>query len=765
MATYSNPTVIGNTGIPPNTLGHNTTWPEGLCRDNSDNIYEVRGWDEAHHDIVKRDKGNGNIVWTSDQIISNYMLHGIAVDADGSWAYCTGSYTNNERQSKSAIFRFTLAPGVPRQDRDIPFTVAGQEILLYDFGSIPLDAPDQEPLHSIAVSGGSFWVTDSHGGRILKYDKVSGVKQQEIGGLPKARGLAIDKNGNILVGFDGNKVRSFTSGGSVINTATLTGQIVALSVANTTMAVAIRTEGIRTYNIENGQLLGSYGQPFRPGDNAGDRVKDVSGMVMLSDGAIIFSDRMGFNGRVQKAGGWIHLGLEFTAGASFHPDKPDRVISSSRHVYSLALDGKWSFLGNGMTEPYSPRAYFSHYESTHGGPPKIVKHGGSYFFYFPAGMSLAIYRLIENAGRGPSLQLCGCLCAGGQPGLDGTHATEPWLDKNRVTWQWTDPTGDGVIRSGDQEVVSAQDPGTYVYLNTCSVDNDGTLWMRELDKDCLSRLPVSSINSVGNPVYRWQDRITTFTLAQVQAAFGITDKVEFQDANRSNGDVYVGIKNHNPAWVQESGGWMGCNGMLRISPTGEVRWAKQNEFWQIGVAAIDGEGGYLCGSNTTSAGVNTIHHFNKDGNLVHSMRPDEIYGDHLGGIDSHQSVNVMRDPRDGQLKVFAADNMNQRIIVYSINDGSQPQPPDETMTVNLEWDAPNPPPASYALYKHTSGAPTKVGTSNTTTASVQANAGERLSVRSVGPGGESVDSNIVTVPNAPVGPPAPPTNLRIKSVT
>ena len=673
--TYSNPGTIGNTGLPPNTLGHNTTWPEGLCRDGSDSIYEVRGWDEAHHDIVRRDKGNGNIVWTSDQIISNYMLQGIAVDDDGSWAYCTGAYSENS-QTRTAIMRFTLAPGVHRQDRDVPFTVVGQDILVYDFGSIPPGA-DQGPLHSIAVAGESFWVSDSYGGRALKFNKTTGVKEQEIADLPGARGLTVDSKGNLWVGYDGDKVRSFSPEGASISTTALSGQIVALSSVNTTMAVAIRTEGVKTYMMADGKLttqLSSYGQPFRPGDNAGDRVKDVAGMVQLLDGSIIFSDRVGHNGRVQKAGGWIHLGLEFTAGATFHVDKPDRVISSSRHVYSLGTDGKWSFVGNGMTESYYQPAYFGHYQSTHGGPPKIVKHGSNYFFYFPSGMSLAIYRIVENAGRGPSLQLCGCLCSGGQPGVDGTHLKEPWL--NKVIWQWTDPVGDGVIRGFDQEVVDIPN----LSMNTCSVDNEGTLWMRELGADCLTRIPVNSINGMGNPVYRWQDRVVTFTREQVQAAFGISDKVEFQDANRADGDVYFGIKNYDPNWVQESGGWMGCNGMLRISPTGELRWAKQNEFWQIAVAAIDGEGGYLCGSNTTSDGVNTTHHFDKDGNLVHSMRPDEIYGDHLGGIDSHQSVNVMRDPRDGQLKVFVADNMNQRIVVYSIDDGT-PGTPEATMTM------------------------------------------------------------------------------------
>jgi hypothetical protein len=353
-------------------------------------------------------------------------------------------------------------------------------------------------------------------------------------------------------------------------------------------------------------------------------------MVQLSDGAIILSDRVGFNGRVQKANGWIHLALAFTSGCTFHPERPEVVLTSNRNFYIVEKDGKWVFTGNGMTESYYSPTYFGHYLSTHGGQPRILKHGNDFFFYFPSGMSLGIYRLVPNTGRAPSLQLCSCLCAGGQPGLDGTTTSQPWLDVNRVSWSWTDPLGGGVIRPADQVIYSAQNPATYRYMNTCTVDNAGTLWVRLMDADALAKIPLSGLNGIGNPVYRWQDASVVLTRDQVKAALSITTNPEFQMASRSDGDVYVMIKvANNPAWPGNFTQWMGCNAMLCIGLDEAVKWAKQTPFWQIGVAALDnaGGGGFVCGSNDAPGGPGTIYHFDKNGVQLKMLRPNAVYGD------------------------------------------------------------------------------------------------------------------------------------------
>ena len=122
-------------------------------------------------------------------------------------------------------------------------------------------------------------------------------------------------------------------------------------------------------------------------------------MVMLPNSEIVFSDRMGNNGRIQKIGVWQHLALEFTSNICFAKEKPERWISSARQVYNVPLDGSWTLVGNGQTESFSEKNYFGNFTSTDLGPPKLLKLGGNYFFYYPAGTSVGIYRVIDQPGR------------------------------------------------------------------------------------------------------------------------------------------------------------------------------------------------------------------------------------------------------------------------------------------------------------------------------------------------------------------------------
>ena len=784
MATYANIGVIGNSGTPPDVWGHNACWPEGLARDSSDNIYEVRGFDEPHHDIAVRSPSTGLITWTTEQVQGDLMI-AIAVEPDGSWAYTAGfslDYGTTPPRQQTYIYRINLALGMDRNARRTDFTTAGHHIQTYAYGDIAGEPISGGPLHSIQIAGSSIWVSDSYGNRLIKYDKVSGVQQQVITSIPGARGLVIDASGNLWVGCNTTQVRCYSSTGTLLNTSTLstaTSTIIALSYVGTTMAVAFLRDGVHTYTISGSTLttkLSSYGQAFRPGDKDNDRVRELSNMVMLSDGSIIISDRMGYYGRVQKVGGWVQYGLEFTASMSFAPERPDLWISSDRQCYTVGTDASWTFAGNGQTEIFpqsnTEPAYMGHYQSTHMGIPRLLKLGSNYFFYYPAGYeigSLGIYRVIDNAGRGPSLQLCSIIGTG-QPSPTGQNMVPFWMDENKYTWTWNDPVGDGVVRPAD--VTSIFKPGdpdiTMSWWSTCyTVDEEGTVWARDAmhGRECIVKFPLTGLNGIGNPIYNFAGKTQVFNYTDGQALVGSTAHFEFQTPYRADGDVYALCKSFDPAFPDNPAGHAGGNCIVCFSPTGTPKWGKVLPFWGMGFCVINDGGGFLVGSNDPPTKNNTIFHYDVDGNQLKKIFPDSLYGDNItrwfGGFDSRMSVNCQRDPRDGKVKIFAADNMSQRIIVHSIDDGSQPQPPDENMTVNLEWDAPNPSPESYAVYKH-NGEPGKVGTSTSTTTSVQGNYGDRFSVRSVGPGGESKDSNIVTVEAAA---PVAPTNLRIQSIT
>ena len=119
------------------------------------------------------------------------------MEPDGLWAYC-GGFSEEGGKYRASIFRFNLADGVPREQRRTNFTIAGERIEVYAYGQIPTDI-DQAPLRSIAVYGGSIYVTDSYGGRVIEYDKVTGVYQAQIPNLPFACGFTISPSGEIWV--------------------------------------------------------------------------------------------------------------------------------------------------------------------------------------------------------------------------------------------------------------------------------------------------------------------------------------------------------------------------------------------------------------------------------------------------------------------------------------------------------------------------------------------------------------------------------------
>ena len=122
------------------------------------------------------------------------LLKGIAVEPDGSYAYVTGyggADVNDRANIKFSVYRIALtgsAPGVAN------FSSAGRSITVYNGGAqYPANATAADidvmrvPLISVALRGGSIYVTDALGGRILKYDKVSGSLQQQIMGVRAVR--------------------------------------------------------------------------------------------------------------------------------------------------------------------------------------------------------------------------------------------------------------------------------------------------------------------------------------------------------------------------------------------------------------------------------------------------------------------------------------------------------------------------------------------------------------------------------------------------
>jgi hypothetical protein len=124
-----------------------------------------------------------------------------------------------------------------------------------------------------------------------------------------------------------------------------------------------------------------------------------------------------------------------------------------------ALTGKpaaGSFSGSARTD--TAKEYFGNFETTHKGPPRIVRFGKKDFFYFPAGDGVAVYRIDppEDEFRGPTLKLVAAL-AGAEPMPDGTTPKAAWKPENRFLWSWHNEHGDHQVHK--EEIMFAVTPG------------------------------------------------------------------------------------------------------------------------------------------------------------------------------------------------------------------------------------------------------------------------------------------------------------------
>ena len=352
------------------------------------------------------------------------------------------------------------------------------------------------------------------------------------------------------------------------------------------------------------------------------------------------------------------------------------------------------------------------YESTHLGPPRIVRFGTNDFYYYPAGDSLAIYRIEPpaDAERGPTLKLASVLGAS-QPSPDGLHRDETWNPANRYLWEWNDTQGDGQIQytarsdpgqAGEVTLLALPylpHPDSAWFRRSFEVDHAGWLWMTSSNRNHLPNasdpweaeaiyaIRSQGLNNLGNPIYSWRDAV----------------KVADADTGR--------MLSTSPAPRTSSGRWLADQTMAWFTRwLGRTRLASRKmaavdgrecAFWISAAERVDSDfigsakvarrpaqavswngadswrsawrGGVLVGIDP---GQGTVGHYTKDGLLIGSMKTAAQFNDPqrepwvVGLLDSYLAINCNRDPRDGLVDVFVEDNMNQRIVWYCVNDSN-----------------------------------------------------------------------------------------------
>jgi sugar lactone lactonase YvrE len=705
---YENIGTIGNTGHPPTTSGHVPVLLEAVAVDAKDGLYTVHDWDEAHFSVIKWSPQDGRAEFNTGNAVSEALLKGIAVEPDGSYAYVSGYENINDRtNSKFAIWRIKLAPGKGNSKVE-DFSNAGRRILVYDGNAqfpARASAKDRDimnmPLLSLALLGDTLYATDALKGRILLYDKKSGKLKQEIA-LPLACGIAVEPNGKIWVGHEHNKVSVLDAKGRVLGTPiTDLHEVRALAVRGDKLYVADQEASqVRVYTVKgnNVALEKTFGEPARPGDRAPERLTSIQGMTADGQGNIILTDRPGQGSRLQKFTPdfkllWRQLGLEFSSQGTYGKDNPDTLFTSNKNAYQLHKNtGAWEFLGPAKSD--KNEVYFGNFDSSHRGPPRIVRFGENDFFYFPAGDGVAIYRIdsAEDPSRGPTLKFVGAL-AGAEPLPSGRKPKEAWREENRFLWSWHDEQGDNEPQLEEITLSAAPDipKGWEWPLGGISVDEKGWLWIASYvrrppdprEESAIYAIPPKGLNKLGNPIYDWKAAIRVVTDQAGPDALGISkgDDFQWKLAGRSvdDGMIYGLASTKKPGTPQEGGLHMGGNVLMgfqekdidRPEEITEPKWSIVLPLKSVGLSPIPGgNGGVFIGGDPPRGGV---RHYTKDGLLIGGFQSDPRFGTPpldlpSGLLDAHLAVGCNRDPRDGVLDVWTEDNYNQRLIWYRVDD-------------------------------------------------------------------------------------------------
>ena len=705
---YENIGTIGNTGQPPTTSGHVPVFLEAVAVDSADGIYTVHDWDEAHFSVIKWSRNDGRAEFNTGNVISEALLKGIVVEPDGSYAYVSGYEDINDRgKAKFAIWRIKLAGGKGNSKVE-DFSKAGRKILVYDGNAqIPDHASPKDrelmkmPLISMALLGDTLYVTDALKGRVLLYNKRSGELKKEIP-VTLACGLAVEPSGRIWVGREHGKISVLSAEGEIVTTPINDLKDVrALALSGSKLYVADRGAGqVRVYQVQGSKvsLLKTFGEAGRPGDRTPERLTNIHGMAVDSRGNIVLTDRVGQGSRMQKFTPefkqlWRQMGLEFSSQGTFGKDDPDTLFTSNKNAYRLdRKTGGWELLGPARTD--EQEEYFGNFDSSHGGPPRIVRFGEKDFFYYPAGDGVAVYRIDppENASRGPTLKLVGAL-AGAQPLPNGTLAKEPWKRENRYLWSWHDDKGDNKPQEEEMTIAATPDhPHDWEWpLGGITVDEKGWIWLASYirrppnptELSAIYTIPPRGTNELGHPIYDWNDAIRVVSDSAKLDAFGISKGDDFQwklvGRSVDDGMIY-GLANTKKAVAPQEGQMhMGGNVLLGFqgrdvqSPEeiSTAKWMVVLPKKSVGLAPIPGgRGGVLIGGDPWRGGV---RHYTKDGLLIGGFQSHQRFGIQpidwpSGLLDAQFAVNCNRDPRDGILDVWAEDNFNQRLIWYRVND-------------------------------------------------------------------------------------------------
>lgn len=721
--TYTNGWQVGNSGFPKTTAGHMPIFIEAIALDSSGNIYTGSGWDEAHRDIIKWSGSTGYAILSAGQLNTEQVIEGVAVEPDGSIVYAVGvSQAGNPAANKSYIFKVNLnsnaltTDGFGKYSDLVNFTSPNGPIKVYDTGAqYPSNATDADkstmsiPIRSLALRNNTIYAPDSLGNRVLMYDKNTGSLTGTISNVPVACSIAVHSNGNIFVGSGHNSVRVYNStGSSLLHTITGFTEVRSIAISGNNVFIADQAAGqIKKYIVQSNGYTCNFDQTFGslagPGDRAFNKLAEIRAVAADASGNIVTSDRSGDGTRLQKINSglnqqiWKQLSLEFACSGSFSSQNSNLFLTTAQHAYTIDRNnGNWDYLGNARTETIGQ--YFGNKPRGEGGPARCVRLYNTDFFYIPYEKGgVGVYRVIPStdpANKGPTLKLVSAV----SEGFPQPNGTSPDSYPNCL-WNWNDSHGRPIIEA-DIDVDKATS-GTWTWINKgMTVDNLGQLWLASAargfapapsEHSAIWVLKPSNVS--GNPAYSWEDPYTfrVLSAADGRTALGVDPSPNGAPgllswrlaARASDGMIYALGSSEKVGTPQE--GWLHPGGNVlmgfqeqnpgTLQTFSAPTWKMILPRVAVGLSPIEGNpGGVFVGGYPV---YGEIHHYAKDGLPIATFGPGpELSGSFgieggkdwpTGALDAFQCLNAERGP-DGKLDVFVADNYNQRIIWYRVDD-------------------------------------------------------------------------------------------------
>jgi len=676
---YKNVGIIGNTGTPPNELGHIQGVAVDLCVDNAGRIYTANLWDEAGHDFKVFNPDGTTAIHANFQIRNGSISGGpYAIAVDEGFLYCAvEEWPNKTGNIRQQIQRFTRDKGerAAFTDETLAKNFAGH-IQLYEQasgvipeGADPADAAlVRSPLKALAVRGDDLLCVDTQGGKILWFNKATGKKVGEFNvRLPHA--MAVDAKGQVWVGHERSKVSVFSAEGKRLGTPIPDAKFVkSLKFGPKNKLVLTDSEArvVRLYDADvdgaKAKLTATFGGPAKPGDYDPKLFYKLQCAAMDGEGNLIVSQSPLTAGcRITKFGPdgkvlWDHLGLEFCTTGSYGQHRPDEMITQMMH--RIALDRKtntWSYRGTVLA---SDPNFVARNRS---GTPRFTKIGGNEFYFQCFGDGMQAYRRGEDG-----LFRLAAMVGGIDPLPDGTWShVLPGPQRIQVMplWSWSDTEGDGVLKP--EKVTQHKElakKGHYMVFGL-NADADGNILFCNHHTGGIHELPRTGLDKRGNPTYDWnKEKILVnrdegpakfFPLMAVRSADGAI----YALGPAQEGSVFPRALREIDGWV-----WMGGELLAKYNKDGQRQWIIRMPQKCNGLDVIPG-GGVVTGFFEKG----DIYHVSADGLVIGTVKPGEAAGNMTGWLDNTAAIAANRGP-DGLIDVFAEDSFLHRFLWYRIDD-------------------------------------------------------------------------------------------------